>query len=140
MSPTIKVIFGRNHLPFSWLIRIFTWSRWSHCGIVVGNMVFEATATKGVVITPIDDFIKRYNDHAFADVVVIDSVADAYDRLAVEVGKPYDFSAVFGILFRTGWDDNSKWFCSELVAKVVGTYRTDSLSRITPEMIWGNSK
>lgn len=140
MSPTIKVIFGRNHLPFSWLIRIFTWSRWSHCGIVVGNMVFEATATKGVVITPIDDFIKRYNDHAFADVVVIDSVADAYDRLAVEVGKPYDFSAVFGILFRTGWDDSNKWFCSELVAKVVGTYRTDSLSRITPEMIWGNSK
>jgi uncharacterized protein YycO len=140
MSPTIKVIFGKNHLPFSWLIRIFTWSRWSHCGIVVGDMVFEATATKGVVITPINDFIKRYNDHAFANVIVRDSVADAYDRLAGEVGKKYDFSAIFGILFRTGWNANNKWFCSELVAYVVGTYRDNNLGRITPEMIWSNSK
>ena len=89
MSPTIKVIFGKNHLPFSWLIRIFTWSRWSHCGIVVGDMVFEATATKGVVVTPLTNFIERYNNHAFADVVVRDSVANAYDRMAREILKQF---------------------------------------------------
>lgn len=140
MSPTIKVIFGKNHLPFSWLIRIFTWSRWSHCGIVVGDMVFEATATKGVVVTPLTNFIERYNNHAFADVVVRDSVANAYDRMAREIGKKYDFSAIFGIFLRTGWNNTDKWVCSELIAHVADTYREDRVGRITPEDIWSNSK
>ncbi len=51
MQPSIQVIFGRNNLPFSWLIRIVTWSRWSHCGIVINDKVFEARVFKGVKIS-----------------------------------------------------------------------------------------
>lgn len=137
----LTIIFGRNHLPFSWLIRVFTWSSWSHCGVVVadGKYVIEATATKGVVMTPINDFIKRYNDHQFA-TIHCDNTNTAYDRLANQIGKKYDFSAVFGILFRTGWNQSSKWFCSELVAYAANTYRRDRTGRITPEDIWSNSQ
>ncbi len=135
----MKLIFGRNNLPFSWLIRIFTWSRWSHVGIVVGDKVIEATALHGVVMTPIADFIKRYNDHSYATMLT-ENDGDAEFRALLEVGKKYDFSAIFGILFRSGWNQDNAWFCSELVAHAAGTYRKDRVSRITPEMIWSNSK
>ncbi len=135
----MKLIFGRNNLPFSWLIRIFTWSRWSHVGIVVNDKVIEATALHGVVMTPIADFIKRYNDHSYATMLT-ENDADAEFRALLEVGKKYDFSAIFGILFRSGWNQDDAWFCSELAAHAAGTYRKDRVSRITPEMIWSNSK
>lgn len=135
----MKLIFVRNNKPFSWLIRVFTWSRWSHVGIVDGDNVIEATATHGVVITPLHDFVARYNDHSFADVVVEYEEA-ALERAYCEVGKKYDFTAIVGILFRSGWNDDDSWFCSELVAHAAGTYRADRVGRITPEMIWSNSK
>lgn len=139
MCPTITVIFGKNHLPFSWLIRVFTWSRWSHCGVVVGDNVIESTATKGVVVTPLKEFIERYNDHAFATIPVKDSVAEALDRASNIIGDKYDFAAIFGIFFRTGWNQRGKWLCSEAVAHIAGTFREDYVGRITPEDLWRNS-
>lgn len=135
----MKVIFGRNNLPFSWLIRAFTWSRWSHCGILDGDMVIEATATHGVVVTPLHEFIKRYNRYSIADMLVADE-GQALRRAYAQVGKCYDFSAIFGILFRSGWNNDDAWFCSELVAHAADTYRADRVSRITPETIWSNTK
>jgi len=135
----MKLIFGRNNKPFSWLIRVFTWSRWSHVGIVDGDQVIEATAAHGVVVTPLADFIARYNDHSFADLLV-ESERLSLERAYLQLGRKYDFSAIFGILFRTGWDQSDSWFCSELVAYCADTYRADRIGRITPEMIWSNSK
>lgn len=135
----MKVIFGRNNLPFSWLIRAFTWSRWSHCGILDGDKVIEATALHGVVVTPLHEFIARYNRYSIADMLVSDD-SEAINRALSQVGKRYDFSAIFGILLRSGWNSDSAWFCSELVAHAADTYRADRISRITPEMIWSNTK
>jgi hypothetical protein len=132
----MKVIFGRNNLPFSWLIRVFTWSRWSHCGVIVGGDVIEATATKGVVITPLAEFVARYRDHHVAHHAVIDTDFSGHGRALAEVGKKYDFLAIVGILFRAGWSNERRWFCSELVAHAAGTYRKERVSRITPETIW----
>ncbi len=137
---TIKVIFGRNNLPLSWLIRAVTWSRWSHCGIVVDDMVFEARAFKGVVATPLQEFIDRYNTHEIADVPVKDSVTDAMERLYYCMGLPYDYLAAFGVLFRTGWNNTKAKDCSELVATVCAMFRTEKVSRITPEDIYRISK
>lgn len=135
----MKVIFGRNNLPFSWLIRIVTWSRWSHCGIIIGDSVIESTAMRGVTVTPLADFIARYKSHHIATVMVKDDVWSAQERAMAEVGKGYDFLAIFGILFRTGWSNGNRWFCSELVAHAAGTYRKNRVGRITPETIWSCS-
>lgn len=135
------VIFGRNHLPFSWLIRVFTWSRWSHCGVVVAGdtHVVEATAKHGVIITPIEEFKERYTDWQIAELPC-DDVRLAHQRLKSQLGKKYDFGAIFGILLRTGWNIEDKWFCSELTAYAANTFREDRVGRITPEDIWSNSK
>jgi uncharacterized protein YycO len=45
-----------------------------------------------------------------------DGVEEAYNWAINQAGKPYDFSAIFGIALNRDWHDESKWFCSELVA------------------------
>lgn len=131
----MKVIFGRNNLPFSWIIRLFTWSRWSHCGIIIGTHVIEATAKEGVVMTPIPEFKRRYKTWAIHEVPVASGVD--YEKLAyLELGKSYDWLAVFSIATRRDWDSSSKWFCSELIAHCSGIFRKDRISRITPEDIY----
>ena len=137
---TIRVIFARNKKPISLLIRLVTWSRWSHCAYVDGNMVIEAKGGCGVVITPLNVFLSRYTDYAFADLPVIDSPESARDRAMSELGKPYDLKALFGIMLRTGWECSDSWFCSEHLAHTSGIFRAERVSRITPEMIWSVTK
>lgn len=133
----MKIIYGRNSMPLSWLIRLFTWSRWSHCGIVYGDDVIEATAKHGVIVTPIAEFKRRYKTWAIAEM----PSGDDWLLLARnEVGKPYDWSAIFGLALRTGWDSDGKWFCSELIAHCSGIFREDRVGRITPEDLWRISK
>ena len=129
----MSVIFGRNRHPLSILIRLFEWSRWSHCGIVVGDYVIESTSRDGVVRTHINDFKKRYNSCKVAEIPCY----PGYQERAEEMyGKPYDFGAIFGIMFRQGWSHNEKWFCSELIAHASGIFREERISRITPEDVW----
>ena len=137
---TIKVIFARNNKPISLLIRAVTWSRWSHCGVIVGQQVIEAKGGCGVISTPLNEFKSRYTDYAIADVPVIDTKAAAVQRALNELGKGYDLKALFGILFRTGWECGDSWFCSEHVAHASGIFRNERVSRITPEMVWSVSK
>lgn len=43
-------------------------------------------------------------------------IRDAYEFAKTQIGKPYDFSAVSGILLDRNWHNDVNWFCSELVA------------------------
>ncbi|HEY9704948.1 MAG TPA: hypothetical protein V6C58_21090, partial [Allocoleopsis sp.] len=54
----------------------------------------------------------------------------------------YDWKAIFGYLFhkRRKWQDENRWFCSELVAAILlkggrKLFRSD-LSRVTPHQLW----
>lgn len=130
----MRVIYGRNWLPFSIAIRLVTWSRWSHCGIVseCGQYVYESTFMRGVVLTSISEFKSRYHK-THEGFMPCMSTDDAYAIAKNCIGNKYDRLAVFGILFKTGWNDAAKFLCSEFVAYCSQLYRKDRLSRITPE-------
>lgn len=136
----IKVIYGRNYLPFSILIRLFTWSRWSHCGVIspCGKYVFEAAAFRGVVKTPLNSFSERYRSLYIGEML---ATSGWFERVQAELGKGYDWIAPLGIVFRMGnWNSKDKWFCSELVAHVSGLFRCDRGSRVTPEICYKVTK
>lgn len=136
----MKVVFVKQHSIAAWAIRLFTWSRFHHCGAIFDNVVYEATAWHGVVATPLDEFYDRYKnaEFIFADVECDDH--KAFQFLKNQLGKKYDWLSVFGIFFRAKVDDKNKWFCSELVAASSYIFREDRLSRITPEHLWMISK
>lgn len=133
----MKVIFARSSNPIALLIRCVTWSRWHHCGAITsdGKHVIEAKGGIGVVKTDIDVFKSRYKRWEIAELECKNEKF-AQEFLSNQLGKDYDLKAIFGILFRTGWDMPEQWFCSELVAHACGRFRHNKISRVTPEHIW----
>ena len=131
----MKVIFGRRPAVGSWLIRFFTWSDWSHCGIALQNgMVLHTTWPKGVHLTPIEEWVATYPAHEVIDVPLeYELSAEVWSRN--QLGKPYDLSGLIAFSTHRNWQEDDKWFCSELVgaALVKGglNFKVPS-SRLTP--------
>lgn len=133
----LTIIYSRSRDLGSFAIRAASWwGPWSHCGIVTPhNTVIEARAFKGVIETPLREFEARVS----ACVAVrreCPNELTALDFARAQLGKPYDWGAVFGIPFREPWEHPAHWFCSELVeaAFIAGGRRRfdSSVARITP--------
>lgn len=133
----IKVIFARSPKPFSLAIRLFTWSHWSHVAVIMpdGKTVIEARGGEGVVETHINEFKRRYVEYKSCRLPVMDR-QEAFRELRKELGKPYDMTAIYSMVFRRNWQETDSWFCSELVAHASGLFRQDYVKRITPEDLW----
>lgn len=121
----MQVIFCTNYLPGSLAIRAATWSKWSHCGIVLGDTVIHSTTGKGVHSEPLQALKDRYQ----WEIRTIPGDGErAYDYLNCK----YDWDGVFGHWFGA-WNDPDKWFCSELVAHCSDVFNREWTSRITPQ-------
>lgn len=138
----MKIIFAtrRKYIP-AMLLRIITLSKFSHMAVLLDdNTVIEAAAFKGVVRGSYENFRRQYDRIIIQDVSLPDEEA-AIKFLLEQVGKPYDWAAIFGIVFRNGkWADLDSWFCSELVAAAIkagglSIFKEDA-SRIIPQYCW----
>jgi uncharacterized protein YycO len=104
------------------------------------NTVIEAAAFKGVVRGSFENFTKIYDRVIIQDLPLPNEEA-AINFLLEQIGKPYDWTAIFGIVFRNGkWTDLDSWFCSELVEAAVKAGGLDrfkeDISRIIPQYCW----
>lgn len=134
------VIYGRNKHPFSLLVRLATWSRWSHVGIITpdGTHVVESVLGAGVRKVHIEQFQRLYPKTYIGRMPNDDQWES---RLYEHIGKKYDLLALAGIFFRNRkWNSGNRWFCSELVAYVSGVFRENKLARVTPEMCFKITK
>lgn len=139
----MRLIFGRSRLPLSPIIRFLTWSQWSHVAIQLDDgRVVEAIAS-GVRCVAIDECLKRMSKHTVVELEPVDDLKRIYAEcwLIEQVGKKYDWGALFGFLFKRNWQSNNRWFCSELAAefcKKLG-YRIANekqLNRVTPQFLY----
>lgn len=136
---TINLVFSRSHNPGSLLIRLLTWSTWSHVALIDGDQVIEAVWPRVREIS-LDEFKSL---HSATEIVSL----LCYDEKAIiaaarsQIGKPYDWTAVIGIGLHRDWQEDDSWFCSELVAWAFAKarnalFRTDRMRRVTPENLW----
>jgi uncharacterized protein YycO len=135
----MRVLFCTSKLPGAVLIRAVTWSDWSHVALVDGDEVIEAT-WPAVRVTPLADVIAKHAAHVIIDLPCLCPEA-AIAAARGQVGKPYDLTALFGLLMHRDWQEDDSWFCSELVAWVFaqgGTplFRPEAMHRITPQHLW----
>jgi len=134
----MKVIYCSNNKLGSWLIRIFTWSRFSHVVYVEDQThIIDSTFTHGGVQRRLlADIYRDYTTIEEVNIEVPDEKA-ALDFARSQLGKPYDKTAILGFIFRRNWGDDSAWFCNEFIealAKAGGRLRfRERLSRITPQ-------
>lgn len=132
------VIFGRNRSDkVSNLIARLGGSEWSHVGIIDrdGVTVIESIIPAGVVKTHIKEFKARYTETHISNIPTKQGL-DSYKLARAQIGKPYDFRALFSAIGSREWEDPSAWMCSELVAHCSGIFRPETISKVTVQHIW----
>jgi hypothetical protein len=132
----MKVIFARNNGSLiSKVIRLYTWSDWSHVGIIDGEHVIEAIGGKGVAKTELKAFELRYDD------TCIRHIAGDIDKARALIGKDFDQRGLWGGLCHLGIQDPDKWFCSELVAHASDAFDSEFAHKVSPEnLFWVSSE
>ncbi len=106
------IVIGHTPGLVDWVIPGY----WTHTGMIafynssIGDwMVVEATLD-GVKLTPLREFLARYDTVAVLRVATTDSVRLAAVNFALEqLGKPYDFFWIYKEVY------GSSYYCSELV-------------------------
>jgi hypothetical protein len=89
------------------------WGQWSHCGLISEReTVLEALAFKGVVETRTEDFFERVSHYEIV-YFAVPSAAAGLRWAREQLGKGYDYGALFGNLFREPWQDDSRHDCAE---------------------------
>lgn len=112
-------------------------SRWNHVAIEVDGVIFHSTGWKGVHVTTTEALQADYK----VETVDIDGLQETAVTtfLKSQLGKGYDWGAVFAMPFRADWHDPKKWFCSELVAATLeagGREFRIKGHRVTPRDLW----
>lgn len=114
---------------------VLTWSAWSHVAIVDGDHIIDSMKGEGVRRRTRASFDAAFPHQVVVEVPCADDAAGIAFALA-QLGKGYDFSALWGFLLPgRDWDDADSWFCSELAAaalRAAGFTITGQPSRITP--------
>lgn len=136
----LSLLFSTSHHPMSAVIRACTWSNWSHVALIDGENVIEATAPAGVRRYPVVLAINHAKRGAIVDLpsrnpqMVIAAAAS-------QIGKPYDYTAILGLGLHRDWQEDDRWFCSELIAWSFAQageslFRPEVLLRVTPQHLW----
>jgi uncharacterized protein YycO len=135
----VKVIFCTSQKFGAIAIRALTWSDWSHAAIIDGEDVIEATWPR-VCVSPLAEVIARHSSCVIVEFADVDATA-IVQAARSQIGKPYDLAGILGIALHRDWQEQSKWFCSELVAWAFGQagvplFRADAQSRVVPQHLW----
>jgi uncharacterized protein YycO len=136
----MKLLFTRRHHIGSWLIRMVTWSDYSHVDVLMpeGDLL-GALAPDGVVRQGKALRIKQASKAVIMDLPVADAQA-AYAFLKKQVGKPYDYQGVVGIGLHRDWQEDDSWSCAELAAQAAAEggsnpFDNEFHHRITPQSL-----
>lgn len=95
------------------IVRFATWSDFGHVGFKLDDgKVLDATPQYGVSIRDaVDDEFTAY----WGIAAPTKNIAAAVEWATLQQGKPYDWSAIYGMAFRRDWHKDDAWFCSELI-------------------------
>ena len=136
----VQLLFSRTNSIESYAVRMMSWSRWSHVALVHGDAIVEAVPGVGVRRT---SFVEAIRDVSDARIVSLPGIDEEriFELMCSQIGKPYDWGAVFGIALHRDWQNDEKWFCSELIAWAFAKagdplFREEVIHRITPEHLW----
>lgn len=136
----MKVLFCTSSLPGAALIRAVTWSKWSHVALILEDgTAIEAVYPK-VRRVPLETVLNSHSKWVIVDIPT-DCDKEIEEAAISQIGKPYDITALLGILVHRQWTDLDSWFCSELLAWSFAKggkllFREEDIHRITPQNLW----
>lgn len=111
---TLKVVFTSQDNVGSGFIRAVEGGDYSHMALVLpGDRVIESVKATGVRIRRLDSLLEDAWHYSLMHLEVPDENA-AVDFAMKQVGKPYDTMGLVGFGFGRDWQQDDKWYCSEL--------------------------
>jgi hypothetical protein len=120
------VTLAFTHDKDDWISNIISWftfGEYTHVAIVNGTELIESTGKgnpSGVILSSIDDFIKKHKDVVFRKIEHPNPMYVWY-KAKSQVGKKYNWWWILGYLLHSDkFSNNTKWSCSELVAWALG--------------------
>ena len=138
---SITIRFVTEQDPISKAIRDVTWAPFSHVEFVLDDgSTLGAHASGGVKIRPID-YAVFSNEERYRVAVTDEQKAVIVAYALAQVGKPYDFGDILGILVHRDWRKDDRWICSELVAACFEKampllHAADHVNRISPRDVY----
>ena len=134
----MRIIYCTSNGFISALIRFFTFSKWSHVAIEYNGVVIDSTSVGGVAESSLKRFMATHKSIHMEELTGVDEEA-VWRFLKSQVGKKYDFRAIFAFPFRESWDEDDQWFCTEILAAAIikgGRKLKIKSKRITPKGLW----
>lgn len=137
----MKVLFASKPYSLgSWIIKLFTFSKFSHVAVKISEeLIVDSTLLTGVRCISLDEFREHYPNFTEVNIELPNEIA-AINFVLNQVGKPYDWTALLGMVLQRKWHEEDSWFCNELweaAAKASGKPRfRDDVHRITPQQSW----
>lgn len=114
-GPHMVFAVARRHSLGSLITRsVDPGARWGHTAFFdrERGVMIEALLFKGVVATPIGEWLKHYPSFKFFTVGVPDPEAGTKWQRD-QLGKGYDYLGATSVPFRASWQDENRWYCSE---------------------------
>jgi len=144
MDGKIRIAGYEGKGPFSYWIRLRTWSRITHVAAIRNNNRIDSFPFQGVRFTK---GIKtkfencRVRIYEITTPLIQEEHSMMWGWLESKLGKQYDYYGVLGRLFKTKWQNPDDYFCSELtyeMFKYFGIYDDkrciDEPWKVTPAM------
>lgn len=137
----VPILFSTSGQIGAQLIRRNTWGKWSHVAGIDERQqeVIEAVWPR-VRIISLEEWLPKHPQHVISYLPAADPLA-VVDAARSQEGKPYDLAGALGLGFHRDWQDDSKWWCSELWGWAFDEggsplFRPESVHRVTPEHMW----
>lgn len=130
----IKLQFSAQNKIGSMLIRWRDWSDYSHVDTLLPDGSLLGARGDGIKIR---DPYKISNKLILCIEVTEQQEKDYYAVLFEQLGKPYDYAGISGFIINRDWQEDDKWFCSELIMYClmkanIKILNIEHLNRITP--------
>ncbi len=118
------------------IIQRWTDSKYYHVEIAIGEYWIEADSDIGLVkhkLRPLNDKYD-YISLKVPECKVNDITVERF--INSQMGAEYDWTGIYlSQVFKLGIDKKDKWFCSELVSKVLQIYNIEPFLYIKPESL-----
>jgi hypothetical protein len=114
---TIRFVAGSDLI--SRAIRLGEYGFWAtHVETLMPDgTLLGAHASGGVQARPKEYDRGKFSKQLFVSIPATPEQTDRFNTfLRAQIGKPYDFEAIIGIVAQRDWRKDKAWMCSELVA------------------------
>jgi len=136
----VTLAFEQTHKGTTTMGKLIQWwtkSKFYHVEIVLDDVWVSSRYGEGVHMLPLRAFNNAYQYHHVGIIELTDTQYDTlFNWLEEQTTKKYDtLGIIYSQFFPFRYDDKNKWFCSELITKVLTLLGVQDTFDLTPNLV-----